>query len=118
MMIRDHGASIKIFQPFRDFEGLTCARRAKAFDWAKCKFDQLQVLGTNQMLVCCMVAPTRQGASTAATDAQARSAIAARKASMVPPSPIAWPASGTSTIRARPQSWASICDVAGGHSRS
>jgi len=51
-MIRDHGLEISLFQPFRDFEGLPEPLRAKAFDRAERKFDLMQELGTDLVLVC------------------------------------------------------------------
>ncbi len=51
-MIRDMGLDITLFQPFRDFEGLTGAQRVKAFDRARRKFDLMNQLGTDLILVC------------------------------------------------------------------
>ncbi|WGW05777.1 bifunctional sugar phosphate isomerase/epimerase/4-hydroxyphenylpyruvate dioxygenase family protein [Tropicibacter oceani] len=51
-MVRDHGLDIMLFQPFRDFEGLPEPLRAKAFDRAERKFDLMQALGTDLVLVC------------------------------------------------------------------
>ena len=51
-MIRAIGLEITIFQPFRDFEGLPYPLRAKAFDRAEHKFDLIQELGTDLMLIC------------------------------------------------------------------
>ena len=51
-MVRDHGLEITLFQPFRDFEGLPEPMRAKAFDRAKRKFDLMQELGTDLVLIC------------------------------------------------------------------
>ena len=51
-MVRDYGLDITLFQPFRDFEGLPQPMRAKAFDRAERKFDLMQELGTDLMLIC------------------------------------------------------------------
>ncbi|MFZ7091124.1 bifunctional sugar phosphate isomerase/epimerase/4-hydroxyphenylpyruvate dioxygenase family protein [Primorskyibacter sp. 2E233] len=51
-MVRDHGLEIMLFQPFRDFEGLPEPLRAKAFDRAERKFDLMQALGPELVLVC------------------------------------------------------------------
>ncbi|WP_353475063.1 TIM barrel protein [Salipiger sp. H15] len=59
--IRDKGLSIDLFQPFRDFEGLPGALRAKAFDRAERKFDLMQELGADLMLVCSSVHPKALG---------------------------------------------------------
>ncbi|MCQ0972116.1 sugar phosphate isomerase/epimerase and 4-hydroxyphenylpyruvate domain-containing protein [Paracoccus sp. TK19116] len=60
-MVRDHGLEITLFQPFRDFEGLPEPLRAKAFDRAERKFDLMQELGTDLILVCSSVHPESLG---------------------------------------------------------
>ena len=51
-MVRDHGLEITLFQPFRDFEGMPEPHRSRAFDRAERKFDLMQELGAELMLVC------------------------------------------------------------------
>lgn len=51
-MMADLGLACTVYQPFRDFEGLSGAQRARAFDRAERKFDLMQKLGTDLMLVC------------------------------------------------------------------
>lgn len=60
-MIRDHGLAITLFQPFRDFEGLTGDLRARAFDRAERKFDVMGELGADLVLVCSSVHPEALG---------------------------------------------------------
>lgn len=60
-MVRDHGLTIDLFQPFRDFEGLPEPHRSRAFDRAERKFDLMQELGTEMMLVCSSVHPQALG---------------------------------------------------------
>jgi 4-hydroxyphenylpyruvate dioxygenase len=60
-MVRDHGLEITLFQPFRDFEGLPEPQRSKAFDRAERKFDLMQELGTDLMLVCSSISPAALG---------------------------------------------------------
>jgi len=60
-MIRAMGLEITIFQPFRDFEGLPDPLRAKAFDRAEHKFDLIQELGTDLMLICSSCHPEAIG---------------------------------------------------------
>ncbi len=67
-MIRDHGLEIMLFQPFRDFEGLPEAMRRKAFDRAERKFDLMQELGTDLVLVCSNVSPHALGGIDRAAD--------------------------------------------------
>lgn len=60
-MVRDHGLEITLFQPFRDFEGLTDIERQRAFDRAEHKFDLMQELGTDLILVCSSIHPHAVG---------------------------------------------------------
>ena len=60
-MVRDHGLAITLFQPFRDFEGLPEPQRSRAFDRAERKFDLMQELGTDLMLVCSNTSPLAVG---------------------------------------------------------
>jgi 4-hydroxyphenylpyruvate dioxygenase len=53
----DLGLTIVTCQPFRDFEGMPDARRARTFDRAERKFDLLQALGTDLLFVCSSVSP-------------------------------------------------------------
>jgi len=56
-MMRDLGIACVAFQPFRDFEGMPDASRARVFDRAERKFDVLGDLGTDLMLVSSNVSP-------------------------------------------------------------
>ena len=61
-MVQDHGLEIMLFQPFRDFEGLPDGRlRRRAFSRAERKFDLMNQLGTDLMLVCSSVHPQSVG---------------------------------------------------------
>ncbi len=60
-MVADAGLVISLFQPFRDFEGMPEPQRARAFDRAERKFDLMQELGTDLMLVCSNVSPLALG---------------------------------------------------------
>jgi 4-hydroxyphenylpyruvate dioxygenase len=59
--IRDAGLEVMLFQPFRDFEGLPAALRKKAFERAKRKFDVMQELGCDLILICSSVHPEALG---------------------------------------------------------
>ncbi|SMD01494.1 hypothetical protein SAMN06295998_11864 [Primorskyibacter flagellatus] len=50
-----------LFQPFRDFEGLPQPLRAKAFDRMKRKFDVMQEMGRDLVLVCSSAHPKALG---------------------------------------------------------
>ncbi len=67
-MIRDAGLQITLFQPFRDFEGMPEPHRARTFDRAERKFDLMQELGTDLMLVCSNVSPVSLGGISRAAD--------------------------------------------------
>ena len=61
-MVRDHGLEIMLFQPFRDFEGLPEGPlRQRVFSRAERKFDLMNQLGTDLMLVCSSVHPKGLG---------------------------------------------------------
>lgn len=60
-MVRDHGLEITLFQPFRDFEGLPEPHRARAFARARRKFELMNQLGTDLVLICSSVHPAAMG---------------------------------------------------------
>jgi 4-hydroxyphenylpyruvate dioxygenase len=66
--IRAAGLELLLFQPFRDFEGLPAPLRHKAFDRAERKFDLMQELGTDLVLVCSSVHPEALGGIDRAAD--------------------------------------------------
>ena len=51
-MCADLGIAITLFQPFRDFEGCRRDRLQRTIDRAERKFDLMQELGTDLVLVC------------------------------------------------------------------
>lgn len=57
----DLGLKIVAFQPFRDFEGMPEPQRTRVFERAERKFDLMQELGTDLMLVCSNVSPVSLG---------------------------------------------------------
>ncbi|AUH33939.1 bifunctional sugar phosphate isomerase/epimerase/4-hydroxyphenylpyruvate dioxygenase family protein [Paracoccus tegillarcae] len=60
-MVRDAGLEITLFQPFRDFEGLPEPHRARAFARAERKFELMNELGTDLILMCSSVHPQALG---------------------------------------------------------
>ena len=56
-MMRDQGLSCAAFQPFRDFEGMPERLRPRVFDRAERKFDVMQELGADLVLVSSNVSP-------------------------------------------------------------
>jgi 3-dehydroshikimate dehydratase len=63
----DLGIAIVLYQPFRDFEAMADPQRARNLDRAERKFDVMQALGTDLVLVCSNTLP-------AAMDDDARAA--------------------------------------------
>ena len=51
-LVQDYGLEIMLFQPFRDFEGLPEPYRSRAFDRAERKFDLMNSMDANLVLVC------------------------------------------------------------------
>ena len=60
-MCADLGIAITLFQPFRDFEGCRRDRLSRNLDRAERKFDLMQELGTDLVLVCSNVAADSLG---------------------------------------------------------
>ena len=59
--VADLGLKVATFQPFRDFEGMPEPQRARAFDRAERKFDVMQELGCDLLMVCSNVSPQSLG---------------------------------------------------------
>jgi 4-hydroxyphenylpyruvate dioxygenase len=59
--IKDLGFEAVTFQPFRDFEGMPEPQRTKAFSRAERKFDLMQELGCDLLMVCSNVSPDSLG---------------------------------------------------------
>ncbi|MDQ2703619.1 MAG: sugar phosphate isomerase/epimerase and 4-hydroxyphenylpyruvate domain-containing protein, partial [Pseudomonadota bacterium] len=90
-MIRDSGLEITMFQPFRDFEGMPEPQRTRGFDRAERKFDLMQELGTDLMLVCSNVSPMALGGiDRAAADFRELGERAARRGLRVGYEALAW----------------------------
>ena len=90
-MVRDHDLEITLFQPFRDFEGLPEPMRAKAFDRAKRKFDLMQELDTDLVLICSSChASSLGGIDRAAADFNALGEIAKDRGILVGYEALAW----------------------------
>lgn len=61
-LVADYGLDISLFQPFRDFEGLPKGTlRDRAFSRAKYKFELMNQLGTDLILICSSVHPHALG---------------------------------------------------------
>jgi 4-hydroxyphenylpyruvate dioxygenase len=85
------GLRIITFQPFRDFEGMPEPQRGKAFSRAERKFDVMQELGCDLLLVCSNVSPDALGGiDRAAADFRELGERAARRGLRVGFEALAW----------------------------
>jgi 4-hydroxyphenylpyruvate dioxygenase len=90
-MVRDFGLEITLFQPFRDFEGMPEPHRSRTFDRAERKFDIMQELGTDLVLVCSNVSPVSLGGiDRAAADFRELGERAAKRGLKVGFEALAW----------------------------
>ena len=90
-MVRDAELEITLFQPFRDFEGMPEPHRTRTFDRAERKFDVMQELGTDLVLVCSNVSPVSLGGiDRAAADFRELGERAAKRGLRVGYEALAW----------------------------
>jgi 4-hydroxyphenylpyruvate dioxygenase len=90
-LCRDLGLSICAFQPFRDFEGMPDPQRARTFARAQHKFDLMQQLQTDLLLICSNVSPASLGGiDRAAQDFHALGELAASHGLRVGFEALAW----------------------------
>ncbi|MDI1342828.1 MAG: TIM barrel protein [Pseudolabrys sp.] len=79
------------FQPFRDFEGMPEPQRQKTFDRAERKFDLMQELGCDLLMVCSNVSPDSVGGiDRAAADFRELGERAAKRGFRVAFEALAW----------------------------
>ncbi len=60
-LMRELGLQCTLFQPFRDFEGMPDTLRPRIFERMERKFDVMEELGTDLLLVCSNVSPASSG---------------------------------------------------------
>ncbi|MBO6719452.1 MAG: sugar phosphate isomerase/epimerase and 4-hydroxyphenylpyruvate domain-containing protein [Rhizobiaceae bacterium] len=90
-MVRDAGLEIALFQPFRDFEGMPEPLRGRTFDRAQRKFDLMNELGADLVLVCSNVSPAALGGiDRAAADFRELGELAAQRGIRVGYEALAW----------------------------
>jgi len=90
-LCRDLGLSICAFQPFRDFEGMPEPQRTRNFARAQHKFDLMQELQTDLLLICSNVSPASLGGiDRAAADFRALGELAAPRGLRVGFEALAW----------------------------
>ena len=89
--IADLGLKVSTFQPFRDFEGTLGPQRARTFDRAERKFDVMQEIGCDFLLVCSNVSPDSIGGiDRAAADFRELGERAAKRGLRVGFEALAW----------------------------
>jgi 4-hydroxyphenylpyruvate dioxygenase len=85
------GLAIDLYQPFRDFEAMPEPQRARNMDRAERKFDVMQALGTDLVLVCSNTHPaTRDDDARAAADLAEMAERAARRGLRVGYEGLSW----------------------------
>jgi 4-hydroxyphenylpyruvate dioxygenase len=85
------GLDIITFQPFRDFEGMPEPQRTRVFERAERKFDLMQELGCDLLLVCSNVSPDSLGGiDRAAADLHELGERAAKRGLRVGFEALAW----------------------------
>jgi 4-hydroxyphenylpyruvate dioxygenase len=90
-MIADLGLKTITFQPFRDFEGMPEPQRARVFDRAERKFDLMQELDCDLLLICSNVSPHALGGiDRAASDFHELGERAAKRGIRVGFEALAW----------------------------
>jgi 4-hydroxyphenylpyruvate dioxygenase len=90
-LCRDLGLEICAFQPFRDFEGMPEPQRARNFARAERKFDVMQELQTDLLLICSNVQPASLGGiDRAATDFHELGERAAKRGLRIGFEALAW----------------------------
>lgn len=90
-MIEGLGLETVTFQPFRDFEGMPEPQRAKVFARAERKFDVMQELGCDLLMICSNVSPDSLGGiERAAADFHELGERAARRGMRVAFEALSW----------------------------
>jgi 4-hydroxyphenylpyruvate dioxygenase len=90
-MCEELGLAVTLFQPFRDFEAMPEPQRARNLDRAERKFDTMQALGTDLLLVCSNVQPAAlDDPARAAADLREMAERAARRGLRLCYEALAW----------------------------
>ena len=90
-LIEGAGLETVTFQPFRDFEGLPEPQRSKAFARAERKFDVMEELGCDLLMICSNVSPDALGGiDRAAADLRELAERAARRGMRIAFEALSW----------------------------
>ena len=88
---RELGLDIVTLQPFRDFEGMPSTQRERAFARAERKFDVMQELGCDLLMICSNVSPDSLGGiDRAAADLRELGERAAKRGLRIAFEALAW----------------------------
>lgn len=88
---RELGLDIITLQPFRDFEGMPAGARERAFARAERKFDTMQELGTDLLMICSNISPDSLGGiERAAADLHELGERAAKRGLRIAFEALAW----------------------------
>jgi 4-hydroxyphenylpyruvate dioxygenase len=88
---KELGLDIVTLQPFRDFEGMPPGQRERAFARAERKFDVMQELGTDLLMICSNVSPDALGGiDRAAADLRELGERAAKRGLRIAFEALAW----------------------------
>ena len=108
----DLGLAIDMFQPFRDFDAASAAQVARSLERAERKFDVMQALGTDLILVCSSVQPDAPGdLDLLAEQFRMLAERAARRGMRIAYEALAW----GSKVKLFSQAWAVVERVAHPH---
>src|SRR5258705_12827495 len=89
--VKGLGLEVVTLQPFRDFEGMPDAQRARVFARAERKFDVMEELGCDLLMICSNVAADRPGGiDRAAADLHELGERAAKRGLRVAFEALAW----------------------------
>jgi 4-hydroxyphenylpyruvate dioxygenase len=90
-LLRELGLKCTLFQPFRDFEGMPDTLRPRVLERIERKFDVMEQLGTDLLLVCSNVSPVSSGdRARIAADLRELGERAARRGLRVGYEALAW----------------------------
>ena len=90
-LVQDYGLKVITLQPFRDFEGLEGKDRQLAFKRAELKFDQMEILDTDLLMVCSSLHPRALGGiERLAADIRELGEMAAKRNMRIAYEALAW----------------------------
>ncbi len=90
-LLADHGLKVLVYQPFRDFEGMPEPLRSRGFARAEQKFELMQEIGTDLLMICSNISPKAIGGiQRAAEDLFELTELAAKQGLRVAYEALSW----------------------------